>query len=89
MISTDQGPDDTRKQLVRLRAAVQEQPNSLKAETWYVAEDATSTFFYRRVWRDAELVLVRTIWNGGAQNIATVTDFFRARSVSLRRIPRL
>ena len=51
--------------------------------SWSEGEDASSTFYYFIEARD-RVVRVRMLWNGGAQNKPTLTDWFLDSSSSIR-----
>ncbi len=58
-------------------------PDTKWTHSWSEGEDATSTFYYFIEARD-KVVRVRMLWNGGAQNKPTLTDWFLDSSSSIR-----
>jgi hypothetical protein len=58
-------------------------PETKWTHSWSQGEDATSTFYYFIEVSD-QVVRVRMLWNGGAQNKPTLTDWFLDSSSSIR-----
>lgn len=58
-------------------------PNTKWTHSWSQGEDATSTFYY--FFEDnGRVTRIRMMWNGGAQNKPSVTDYFLDESRAIR-----